>query len=173
MSALGILKRSMTSAAPRRPLGHRRCGPPATRDVSGSSRPVTEFCSPASGARHAAGGVEQHLVLTGYVPDEDVAAWFQEAEAAVLPYRRIEQSGVGGPSYAFGVPVLASTAGGLGELYAGSRWTFPPRGLTASPRSRRFSRDATIGARQLTEAGARCAFRRCDDYQPIHPGSEA
>ena len=28
---------------------------------------------------------------------------------------------------AFGVPVLASMAGGLGEQFADSRWTFPPR----------------------------------------------
>jgi glycosyltransferase involved in cell wall biosynthesis len=72
-------------------------------------------------------GLGGHLVLTGYVPDGDVEAWFRAAEAAVLPYRRIEQSGVAGLAGAFGVPVLASTAGGLGELYAGSRWTFPPR----------------------------------------------
>jgi glycosyltransferase involved in cell wall biosynthesis len=72
-------------------------------------------------------GLGGHLVLTGYVPDGDVEAWFRAAEAAVLPYRRIEQSGVAGLADAFGVPVLASTAGGLGELYAGSRWTFPPR----------------------------------------------
>jgi len=45
----------------------------------------------------------------------------------VLPYRRTEQSGVAGLANAFGTPVLASTAGGLGEQYAASRWTFPPR----------------------------------------------
>lgn len=67
------------------------------------------------------------IVLTGYVPEADVAAWFQAAAAVVLPYRRTEQSGVAALANAFGVPVLASTAGGLGELYADSHWTFPPR----------------------------------------------
>jgi glycosyltransferase involved in cell wall biosynthesis len=67
------------------------------------------------------------IVLTGYVPEDDVAAWFQAAAAIVLPYRRTEQSGVAALANAFGVPVLASTAGGLGEQYASSRWSFPPR----------------------------------------------
>ena len=71
--------------------------------------------------------LRDNVVLTGYVPDADVAAWFQAAEAVVLPYRRTEQSGVAALANAFGVPVLASTAGGLGEQYAGSDWAFPPR----------------------------------------------
>jgi glycosyltransferase involved in cell wall biosynthesis len=71
--------------------------------------------------------LSQNLVLTGYVPDQDVAAWFQAADAVVLPYRHAEQSGVAGLASAFGVPVLASTAGGLSEQFAGTAWTFPPR----------------------------------------------
>lgn len=70
--------------------------------------------------------LRQTVVLTGFVPDPDIAAWFQAADAAVLPYRRAEQSGVAGLARAFGVPVLGSTAGGLGEQYTDSRWTFPP-----------------------------------------------
>jgi glycosyltransferase involved in cell wall biosynthesis len=73
------------------------------------------------------GGLDRTVVLTGYVPDADVAGWFQAAACVVLPYRRTEQSGVAGLANAFRVPVLASTAGGLGEQYAGSRWTFAPR----------------------------------------------
>lgn len=73
------------------------------------------------------GGLAGTIVHTGYVPEADVAGWFQAAAAVVLPYRRTEQSGVAGLANAFGVPVLASTAGGLGEQYAASRWTFPPR----------------------------------------------
>ena len=72
------------------------------------------------------GSVRQHLVLTGYVPEGDIAAWFRLADAVVLPYRRTEQSGVAGLANAFGVPVLASTAGGLGEQFADYRWTYPP-----------------------------------------------
>ena len=71
-------------------------------------------------------GTWQQLVMTGYVPDGDIAGWFRAADAVVLPYRRTEQSGVAGLADGFGVPVLASTAGGLGEHFAGSPWIFPP-----------------------------------------------
>ncbi len=71
--------------------------------------------------------IRDQIVLTGYVPDTEVAGWFGAADAAVLPYRRIEQSGVAGLALAFGTPVLASQVGGLGELFADSRWTFPAR----------------------------------------------
>ena len=71
--------------------------------------------------------LRDRVVLTGYVPDADVAAWFQAATVMVLPYRRTEQSGVAALANAFSVPVLASTAGGLGEQYEGSDWVFPPR----------------------------------------------
>jgi glycosyltransferase involved in cell wall biosynthesis len=73
------------------------------------------------------GGLMDTIVQTGYVPEADVAGWFQAASAVVLPYRRTEQSGVASLANAFGTPVLASTAGGLGEQYGASRWTFPPR----------------------------------------------
>jgi len=71
--------------------------------------------------------LQQYLVLTGYVPEGEISAWFHAAEAVVLPYRRTEQSGVASLARAFGVPVIASTVGGLREQFAGSRWTFPPR----------------------------------------------
>jgi glycosyltransferase involved in cell wall biosynthesis len=72
-------------------------------------------------------GVHDRMVLTGYVPAGEVAAWFSLAEVVVLPYRRIEQSGVASLARSFPVPVLASTAGGLAEQFAGSSWNFPPR----------------------------------------------
>jgi glycosyltransferase involved in cell wall biosynthesis len=100
-------------------------------------------------ARHA--GLYDNIVLTGWVPEADVAGWFQAAAAVVLPYRRAEQSGVAALANAFGVPVLASTAGGLGEQYVDSGWTFPPgdqlklaevlaRFLATSPNERALNR---------------------------------
>jgi glycosyltransferase involved in cell wall biosynthesis len=71
-------------------------------------------------------GVRDRLVLTGYVPDGEVTPWFRASAAAVLPYRRIEQSGVASLAIALGSPVLASQVGGLNELFADSQWTFPP-----------------------------------------------
>jgi glycosyltransferase involved in cell wall biosynthesis len=71
-------------------------------------------------------GLDDLVVVTGYVPDDDIAGWFQAAAGVVLPYRRTEQSGVASLANAFGVPVLASTVGGLAEQYASSPWLFPP-----------------------------------------------
>ncbi len=71
-------------------------------------------------------GLLEHVRLTGYVADGDIAGWFSMAEAVVLPYRRIEQSGVASLARSLGAPVLSSTAGGLAEQFAGSKWTFPP-----------------------------------------------
>ncbi|NVI88372.1 glycosyltransferase [Actinomadura sp. BRA 177] len=73
------------------------------------------------------GGVADRLVFTGFVPGDDIAAWFDAAETVVLPYRKAEQSGVANLARAYGVPVIATTAGGLGELFAGSPGTVSPR----------------------------------------------
>jgi D-inositol-3-phosphate glycosyltransferase len=48
-----------------------------------------------------------------YVPEEDVEIYFKSADLAVLPYRRIFQSGVLFLSYSFGLPVVAADAGSL------------------------------------------------------------
>ena len=71
--------------------------------------------------------LQEIILLTGYVPDGEVATWFEVAEALVLPYRRIEHSMVAGLARSLNVPVLSSTAGGLAEQFVGSKWTFPPR----------------------------------------------
>lgn len=92
-------------------------------------------------------GLTDHIVMTGYVPVGEVATWFDIAEAAVLPYRRIEESGVACLARSFDIPVLASTVGGLAQQFEGSSWSFPPRNperlaatigrfLTASPAER-------------------------------------
>jgi len=70
-------------------------------------------------------GVRDQLILTGYVPDAEVADWFRAADAVVLPYRRIEESGVAGIAVALRAPVLASRVGGLAEQFGESPWTFP------------------------------------------------
>ncbi len=62
---------------------------------------------------------------TGYVPEGEIAPWLDAADAAVLPYRRIEQSGVGSLAAALGVPVLASDAGSLADEYGDPGWSFP------------------------------------------------
>jgi hypothetical protein len=46
-----------------------------------------------------------------------------------------------------GVPVLASTAGGLGEQFADSRWTFPQQPRTSCRGSRRLPQPSAWPAR--------------------------
>jgi glycosyltransferase involved in cell wall biosynthesis len=117
------------------------------------------------GARR--GGVGDIIVRTGYVREADVAGWFKAASAVVLPYRRVEQSGVASLANAFGVPVLASTAGGLGERYGASGWTFPPRAprelaaalarFLAAPREERVNATPHAAADMETVIGATLA----------------
>jgi glycosyltransferase involved in cell wall biosynthesis len=72
-------------------------------------------------------GLEDRVVFTGYVPDGQMRPWLNVAEAAVLPYRRIEQSGIASLAASAGTPVLASEVGGLGREFSGERWQYPAR----------------------------------------------
>ncbi|MCB5229192.1 MAG: glycosyltransferase [Candidatus Cloacimonetes bacterium] len=58
------------------------------------------------------GNVEPHLQ---FVPDTDVAVFFQRASLCVLPYRDATQSGIIALAYAFGLPVLASRLPGMAQ----------------------------------------------------------
>lgn len=61
------------------------------------------------GIQHA---VDAHF---RYISDDEVAQYFSRSSLCVLPYKSASQSGVIATSYSFGVPVLASDVGGLGE----------------------------------------------------------
>lgn len=50
-----------------------------------------------------------------YVPDADTEIYFKAADALVLPYTSIFQSGVLLLGYSFGLPAIATTVGSLGE----------------------------------------------------------
>jgi glycosyltransferase involved in cell wall biosynthesis len=71
--------------------------------------------------------LQDRVVFTGYVPDGEMQPWLTLAEAAVLPYRRIEQSGIASLAASAGTPVLASQVGGLGREFSGERWQYPAR----------------------------------------------
>jgi len=51
-----------------------------------------------------------------FVEEVDVAAYFSQADVVVLPYRRIDQSGVLMTALAFGKPIVASRVGGFVEI---------------------------------------------------------
>lgn len=56
--------------------------------------------------------VETHF---RYITDTEISGFFQRSQVCVLPYKTATQSGVIATAYSFGVPVIASDVGGLGE----------------------------------------------------------
>jgi D-inositol-3-phosphate glycosyltransferase len=59
-----------------------------------------------------------HAVLSrmGYVPNEDVAAYFQAADLVVLPHTEVSLSGVGWVALGLGRPIVGTSVGGLPDL---------------------------------------------------------
>ncbi len=55
-------------------------------------------------------------LVTRFVGDEELPAYFARADLVVLPYREIEQSGVLFTALAFGKPVVVSDIGGFAEV---------------------------------------------------------
>jgi len=51
-----------------------------------------------------------------FVDEKEVASYFSQADIVVLPYRRIDQSGVLMTALAFGKPIVASRVGGFAEV---------------------------------------------------------
>jgi glycosyltransferase involved in cell wall biosynthesis len=62
--------------------------------------------------------MEGDVVFAGYVPADEITPTFQLAELAVLPYRRIDDSGVANLAMAAGTPMVVSDAGALPEYVA-------------------------------------------------------
>jgi glycosyltransferase involved in cell wall biosynthesis len=62
----------------------------------------------------------RHMTLINrYVSDEEVAQWFAGADAVALPYRRSSASGPLHVTMSLGLPVLATSVGGLIEATTG------------------------------------------------------
>jgi len=56
---------------------------------------------------------ERVLLRDEFIPDEETEVYFKAADALVLPYRDIYQSGVLFLGHSFGLPVLATDVGSL------------------------------------------------------------
>ncbi len=60
-------------------------------------------------------------VVSDYVPNEEVAAYFSAADAVVLPYIDATQSGIAQIAYNFSKPVITTDVGGLAEVVLDGR----------------------------------------------------
>ena len=83
-----------------------------------------------SAAEAAASPISDRIRLVSrYVSDEEVPVFFSAADTLLLPYTRASQSGVAHIGISYGLPIIASRVGGLGESLAGYDGTlFVPPG---------------------------------------------
>jgi glycosyltransferase involved in cell wall biosynthesis len=72
-------------------------------------------------------------IVNRYVPNEELGTYFGAADVAVLPYVSATQSGVVQLAFGFGVPVITTRVGGLGEAVAHQRTGLlvPPNDVAA------------------------------------------
>lgn len=62
-------------------------------------------------------GISEHIVWDlRFIPEREVANIFESASVVILPYRRIDQSGVLMTALAFGKPIIATRVGGFSEI---------------------------------------------------------
>jgi glycosyltransferase involved in cell wall biosynthesis len=62
-------------------------------------------------------GIEDKVKLINqFVPNEDVAKYYQNADVVILPYRSATQSGILNVAYGFYKPVIVTDVGGLSEF---------------------------------------------------------
>jgi glycosyltransferase involved in cell wall biosynthesis len=55
-------------------------------------------------------------VINQFVPNEEVAKYYQVSEVVILPYRSATQSGILNVAYGFNKPVIVTNVGGLAEF---------------------------------------------------------
>lgn len=67
-------------------------------------------------------------IVNRWIPEEDVASFFEQARLVVLPYTEATQSGIVPIAYAFGLPVVATDTGGLREqvIHGKTGYLVPP-----------------------------------------------
>jgi len=100
-------------------------------------------------------GIQSHCdIRIGYVPDECVPDYFAAADIAVLPYRKIYQSGALLMAMSYGTPVMASDIDAMKETVADGETGFLFRSESPDDLARRL-RDALSDPRRLEDVGRR------------------
>ncbi len=65
---------------------------------------------------HRLGLAPRVTIINRYIGNEEVESYFVAADALVLPYLAASQSAVGMTALSFGLPIIATTVGGLPEI---------------------------------------------------------
>jgi len=102
-------------------------------EVYGSVQPYEELINALN--------IRQNLnVSFDYISDPEIPLLFEGVSLCILPYKTASQSGVIATSYSYGVPVIATDVGGLGE------YVLPGKtGYLVPPNDPRALADAIIG----------------------------
>lgn len=114
----------------------------------------------------------------GFVPEEKVPQLFIEADAIVLPYHHIDQSGVLMQALPYGLPVIATDVGGISETITDGihgRLVPPqePMALAAAISEVLCSRDYDHMVHEVTKLAnethswSRIAEQTCDVYRSL------
>ncbi|CAH2801551.1 MAG: Glycosyltransferase [uncultured Paraburkholderia sp.] len=118
-------------------------------------------------ARIVARGLDNHVQLAGFVPDEMVPSWYRAADLSVVPTVSLEGFGLTTiESLAAGTPVLVTPVGGLPEAVAplSRDLVLPSGGFRAIGEG---MADALLGRRRLPDEDACRYYARKNFDQPM------
>jgi glycosyltransferase involved in cell wall biosynthesis len=118
-------------------------------------------------ARIVARGLERHVRLAGYVPDDKVPLWYRAADLSVVPTVSLEGFGLTTiESLAAGTPVLVTPVGGLPEAVAplSADLVLPSGGFHAIGEG---IADVLLGRRVVPDAEACRAYARRHFDRPV------
>ena len=102
-----------------------------------------------------------------FIEDREIAAFFERADLALLPYREIDHSGVCFTALAFGTPMLLSDVGGFPEIAAAGAAELVPSGDAAALRGALQRLLADASARERLASGAASAARDLYDWDRV------
>jgi glycogen(starch) synthase len=137
----------------------RRAHPGARLAVAGTGTAAPMLVETARAHR-----VRRSVAFLGHLPDDELAATLAAADAVVLPSRYEPFGIVALEAAAAGAPLVASTAGGLGELVIDGEtgMSFPPGDVPALAAAvGRVLADPRAAARRARAARARLAVDFC------------